>query len=78
MKYILERLQDTWHSNILISRTTKWVYNFEKDDVEALKNIEIPFDFVVLRTAFLHGVGKMPKLRLHSHYSYLIINSLVV
>uniref|UniRef100_A0A915EFB7 Protein arginine N-methyltransferase domain-containing protein n=1 Tax=Ditylenchus dipsaci TaxID=166011 RepID=A0A915EFB7_9BILA len=48
---------DSWNIGILISKTVKWSFDFEKDSVEKLHNIDIPFQLQVSRTCFLHGLA---------------------
>jgi histone-arginine methyltransferase CARM1 len=48
---------DSWHPGILISRSVRWSFNFEKDPVEKLQNIVVPFELVATRSGFVHGIA---------------------
>lgn len=48
---------DTWHPEILLSRSHRWSFDFEKDPMEKLQNIDVPFELEVTRNGFLHGLA---------------------
>jgi histone-arginine methyltransferase CARM1 len=48
---------DTWSSAILCSETITWTFDFEKDPVEKLHLIEIPFELKITRPCLMHGVA---------------------
>uniref|UniRef100_A0A914D4H0 type I protein arginine methyltransferase n=1 Tax=Acrobeloides nanus TaxID=290746 RepID=A0A914D4H0_9BILA len=48
---------DTWHVGILTSPSVKWSINFEKDPVEKLHKINIPFELPATRTGYIHGIA---------------------
>ncbi|CAD5214863.1 unnamed protein product [Bursaphelenchus xylophilus] len=48
---------DNWSPTIVCSDVLVWPYDFEKDSVEKLHTIDIPFTFTATRTAFVHGLA---------------------
>jgi type I protein arginine methyltransferase len=48
---------DTWHPGVLVSDTIKWSFDFERDAVERLHKIDVPFELSVTRTCILHGLA---------------------
>lgn len=48
---------DSWHTDILASRTITWEFDFEHDNREKLHRIDIPFELLALRTTFIHGIA---------------------
>lgn len=49
--------KDSWSSDILITKSIKWTFDFVNDSVEKLHHIKVPFDFLALRTALCHGIA---------------------
>ncbi|KAI6184364.1 Carm1-pending protein [Aphelenchoides bicaudatus] len=47
---------DTWSSAIICSETTTWSFDFEKDPVEKLHLIEVPFELKITRACLMHGI----------------------
>ncbi|CAD5210496.1 unnamed protein product [Bursaphelenchus okinawaensis] len=48
---------DNWPASIVCSDVLIWPYDFEKDSVEKLHKIDIPFSFEATRTAYVHGIA---------------------
>jgi hypothetical protein len=48
---------DTWGSSILCSETCTYTFDFEKDPVERLHLIEVPFELKATRPCLMHGIA---------------------
>lgn len=48
---------DTWASAILCSEISTWTFDFEKDPVEKLHLIQIPFELKITRSCIMHGIA---------------------
>ncbi|KAL3119496.1 hypothetical protein niasHT_009010 [Heterodera trifolii] len=48
---------DAWSGAILASPSVKWTVNFERDPVERLHRIQIPFTMNVKRSCHVHGLA---------------------
>uniref|UniRef100_A0A183BVD6 type I protein arginine methyltransferase n=1 Tax=Globodera pallida TaxID=36090 RepID=A0A183BVD6_GLOPA len=48
---------DSWGAGILVSQSIKWTVDFERDPVERLHRIQVPFTVNAQRTCHVHGVA---------------------
>uniref|UniRef100_A0A914H839 type I protein arginine methyltransferase n=1 Tax=Globodera rostochiensis TaxID=31243 RepID=A0A914H839_GLORO len=48
---------DSWGAGILVSQSVKWTVDFERDPVERLHRIQVPFTMNAQRTCHVHGVA---------------------
>uniref|UniRef100_A0A183CIV7 type I protein arginine methyltransferase n=1 Tax=Globodera pallida TaxID=36090 RepID=A0A183CIV7_GLOPA len=48
---------DSWGAGILVSQSVKWTVDFERDPVERLHRIKVPFTMNAQRTCHVHGVA---------------------
>ncbi|KAH7698188.1 Carm1-pending protein [Aphelenchoides avenae] len=56
---------DTWHPGILVTKSVRWSFDFEKDPVEKLQRIEVPFELVATRSGFIHGIASWFDVAFH-------------
>ncbi|KFD65529.1 hypothetical protein M514_10749 [Trichuris suis] len=56
-EYFGQPVVDTFHTGILMSASHKWTIDFTTCSEASLHEIEIPFDFILHRTGYIHGLA---------------------